>query len=493
MPEITYKDFEKHLKKVPEEPEGTLPQVYLFHGEELLYKKAFASFVEKMIPPEDRSVNCEPVDGAPENIRDAVNRANTYSMLSGNKVIAVQETRIFYGKKEQGKLLEKAEAAIKKEDRKKASKFLMGLLGELKMRPEDIRDPEDVKALLDDGDDLSDTGWIVELAGYCVDNAISAPGGGQPDQFLENAVLKGFPPGNFMALTTDVVDRRKTLFKTIREKGVVVDCSVPKGNRKADRIVQEEVLKNRIASILGGSKKKLMPQAFTRLYDLTGFELRTFSNNLEKLVLYVGDRDVITPDDVTAVLERSKQDPIYELTGAVSDRDAAKALMLMDSLLQAGMHYLQVFTAIVNQVRKLIRIKSFMLSPQGRAWQNGMPYNAFTARALTAMEDYDRNLKELYEKWNETLTQDPTRDGEKKKGKKKAKALKVPTDILSAPNPKNPYPIYLTLKKADNFKMEELTELYAHLANTDIRLKRSAQDPKIVLEETILKICRPRK
>ena len=44
---------------------------------------------------------------------------------------------------------------------------------------------------------------------------------------------------------------------------------------------------------------------------MTGFDLRTFINNLEKLIAYTGERKNITKDDVKSVLERTRIDPIY--------------------------------------------------------------------------------------------------------------------------------------------------------------------------------------
>jgi DNA polymerase-3 subunit delta len=123
-----------------------------------------------------------------------------------------------------------------------------------------------------------------------------------------------------------------------------------------------------------------------------------------------------------------------------------------------------------------------------------MPYNAFTSRVLPSMQDYDQELVELLMRWKDTLH--PGEEGMDEKGgkpaksKKKKKAQKVPPDLLTAANPKNPYPIYLTLKKTEKFRMEELTDIYVLLGHTDMKLKRSVQDPKIVLEEVILKICR---
>jgi DNA polymerase-3 subunit delta len=78
--------------------------------------------------------------------------------------------------------------------------------------------------------------------------------------------------------------------------------------------------------------------------------------------------------------------------------------------------------------------------------------------------------------------------GSPKKGKKnKAKAT---TDLLIAKNPKNPYPIYLLLKKSDGFSKDKLISAVEVLAEADKKLKTSAQSPKLVLEKAILSVCK---
>ena len=69
------------------------------------------------------------------------------------------------------------------------------------------------------------------------------------------------------------------------------------------------------------------------MLEMTGFDLRTFSSNLDKLISYVGDRTEISIDDVETVLQRTKKDPLYELTNAVSERNAPQAIFFLDSLL----------------------------------------------------------------------------------------------------------------------------------------------------------------
>jgi DNA polymerase III subunit delta len=493
MPEIKYKDLGTHLKEIKAPSGSHSPQAYLFYGEELLYKKAFELFLDTLMPPADRAAGYEPVDGAPESIRDAINKVNTYAMLSGNKIVAVQESRLFYGNQAKDKLIDKAKEAFQREDLPKAAKYVLSLLGQHQFSLDDMTKQENLSTLLPDERLKTETRWLQEIVRYCVEKGLSVPSSDRPDQVLATAIEKGFPRGNCFVLTTDLVDKRRALFKCFKDKGLVVDCSVPKSDRRADRMIQEEVLRNRMTDILEKSKKRMAPRAFALLHEMTGFDLRTFSSNLEKLVLFIGERPEITEEDVKSVLERSKQDPIYALTGAISDRNPEQSLKLLDSLLKTGIHPLQAFTAIVNQLRKLILVKYFIKSPHGREWQPAMPYNGFTARVLPAMTAYDEVLVELLSKWDGMLSEDDAEgssDDEGGKKKKKKKKQKLPTDLMVAANPKNSYPIYLTLKKADNFSMAELTALYISLSDTDLKLKRSAMNPKLVLEETILRICK---
>jgi DNA polymerase-3 subunit delta len=72
-------------------------------------------------------------------------------------------------------------------------------------------------------------------------------------------------------ITTDLVDKRRTLYKTIRENGLVVDCAVPKGDRKADRTVQDAALDAAVEDVLRDSGKRMDPAVRRVMYDMTGF------------------------------------------------------------------------------------------------------------------------------------------------------------------------------------------------------------------------------
>jgi DNA polymerase III subunit delta len=493
MPEIKYKEFENHLKKLSQDSnQESFAQACLIYGEELLCKKSFESLIEKLLPGDAQRHNFETVDGAKDAIYDAVNSMNTYSLLSGPKVVAVPEARIFYGKQENTKLLNKAKEAYERDNKKKAGQYIKSLLEQLQLTFEDVSSEDGIEHLIPKGSEKASYDWLKSIVSDAIAEGLQTSSGGQPETVLQNAIEKGFPKGNYLVLTTDLVDKRRSLFKIFKTNGFVIDCSVPKGNRKVDRMVQEEVLRDRMQGLLKKHRKSMDSRAFFRLYEMTGFDLRTFSNNLEKLILYVGERPNITSEDIEKTLSRTKLDPIYEFTNAVSDRNLDQALSSLSSLFSSDIHPLQIFTAVVNHFRKVLMAKSFVQSQYGRSWQPGIPFNVFKTEVLSHIPEYDQQVLSQQEAWHQVKTPSKTVEASKaknrvtKKPKKKSKQL---TDMMVAPNPNNPYPIYQMLKKSDNFTMDQLFDLYSDFNKADMELKRSGQTPSLILEKILFRIC----
>jgi DNA polymerase III subunit delta len=76
--------------------------------------------------------------------------------------------------------------------------------------------------------------------------------------------------------------------------------------------------------------------AARELVDALGSDMMLVANELEKLVLYVGDKKRITLGDVETMVLAAKQRSLYELTDAISAKDRARALEMMDAMLNTG-------------------------------------------------------------------------------------------------------------------------------------------------------------
>jgi DNA polymerase-3 subunit delta len=72
------------------------------------------------------------------------------------------------------------------------------------------------------------------------------------------------------------------------------------------------------------------------LVDALGGDMMMISNELEKLMLYVGTKNRITLGDVETMVLAAKQRSLYELTDAISAKDRVRALEVLDAMLSSG-------------------------------------------------------------------------------------------------------------------------------------------------------------
>ena len=78
------------------------------------------------------------------------------------------------------------------------------------------------------------------------------------------------------------------------------------------------------------------PDAARELADALGADMMLISQELEKLVLYAGVKKHVTLGDVETMVLAAKQRSLYELTDAISAKDRARALSLLQGLLNAS-------------------------------------------------------------------------------------------------------------------------------------------------------------
>lgn len=420
MSVIKHNDIHKHFKEIsPQSASGFYP-VYLVYGEEMLVKNIIQFLLEYLLPEPAKKYGYEAYEGTSDNILTAIQQLNTYSLLDKGKVVALIDCPLFTASP-------KGAAPDK----------------------------------------------IEEMDGSTQ---------GDSSELLAAAITDTFPQEHYLIITTDTVDKRRRLYKTVNDNGLIVDCSVPKGDRQADKIAQDTVLRESMQTLLKQHDKILDASAYAALCEMTGFDLRTFLNNLGKLIDYVGDRKQITVEDVGFVLERTKQDPIYAFTNAISERNAGQSIFYMDSLLRNGYHELQLLAAGVNQFRKLLIMRLFVSDVMSDTWPKGLSFNEFREQIMPTIQEHDLQFKDRLKEWNLALNGHVQKaDGDQKQ--------RVRTDLLIAPNPKNAYPVYKQIQKAVTFTQEQLLRALRIFRNADLDLKSSGHTPRSIMANAILKIC----
>lgn len=458
--EIRYAELTAALER--REKKNGLPSLFLIYGEAFLCEAALERLVDTLGNPEE----WQPMNASEVHIRDVLEEVNTYSLLSSGKVVGFLDAKLFEGQNESQMMAEKARKAV---ERGKIQQGITPFLQYLAARGLDfgklLGKSRGKKGLPEE------EAWMQPLLEACAAKGIQGSATENEADLLSHALERGFPAGHYLVVTLKGVDKRRTLYKKLLEKACFIDCTVPAGNRRQDREARDEVMRTLLVRVLGKAGKTIEPRASAKLMELTGFDLRALSSGLEKLVDFVGEKSAIRLQDVDEVLVRTRQDPIFTFTGAAADRNFGEAMTLLSFLVKDGMHPLQLLSALVNQFRKLLFAKDFLLSENGKAWTRGISYDAFSNRVLPLLLAHEAELSALGTSWGEG-------------GDETGKSLE--TGI--AGNGKNPYPVYQTLLRAERFHGDSLCRVMVTLSEADLRIK-SGMDAKQVMESALMRIC----
>ncbi len=114
-----------------------------------------------------------------------------------------------------------------------------------------------------------------------------------------------------------------------------------------------------INSRLKNTGKKISPEALEFLVTNTNPTLRSLNNELEKLLLHIGDRDEIKLDDVKFISGASRDYNVFELQKAVGARNLKRSLEILENMLAADRAEMLIMTIIAryfNILWKLIDI-----------------------------------------------------------------------------------------------------------------------------------------
>ena len=490
MGKVAYKDIKSFYQKCKQEladANGRFSSaLFLIFGEEALYKEVLENLKELLLPTASDALNFEPLEGTDENFPEIIERANTFSLLSGPKVVAALDAQVFETKQNVSQMWQDARKSYDDQKLPGAARKLLRIMGLMGLSMADVSGENRYRALGLQNGQGDDHRWLEDILAYCAGQKLSVPRASDSAGLLQRAVEKGLPDGNYLIVTTATVDKRRSLYKAFLKNGMVIDCSVPKSDRRADRQVQTALLQEKLNTALAQSNKTMGSDAFEALVDLIGFDLRAFDTNLKKLINFVGDRNRITREDVNDALTRTKQDPIYTFTNAVSDRNLKEALFYLNTLMADGpgaMRPEQMLVAIHNQIRRLLVLKEFLKSTLGNSWYSGCPYNLFQQNVLPLIKEYDRMLLTRLEKW-QTLISESSSD--KAANKKKST---ITSDLLLASRGGSPYPVYLMLKKAERFSYRHLLGCIGYLSQADRQIKSGRTDKKLILEKLLIRIC----
>jgi DNA polymerase III subunit delta len=126
---------------------------------------------------------------------------------------------------------------------------------------------------------------------------------------------------------------------------------------QADRLKDSELIKKveNLFKISGTAIGKTELAAFCA--KISGMELETIENEIEKLISYTLGRD-IKKEDIDLMFQKSSDEDIFDLTNFISQRKAVEALDVLNNLFLKGEKGNIILSMVERQLRLLMLIRN---------------------------------------------------------------------------------------------------------------------------------------
>lgn len=159
--------------------------------------------------------------------------------------------------------------------------------------------------------------------------------------------MKQISPSACFVFVETEVDKRSKMYKAVKSAGRVVEFA-----RQTDAVLTKWIL-----SRIKRENKKITQRDMQRFLEKTGNDMENIEMELEKLLCYTLERDVITGEDVEAVCVTQTTGKIFEMVDNIAQKKQQEALELYYDLLALKEPPMRILFLIARQFRILLLAK----------------------------------------------------------------------------------------------------------------------------------------
>ena len=241
----------------------------------------------------------------------------------------------------------------------------------------------------------------------------------QPNNEQVNEFLEKYDGENFIIFEVyqNKLDERKKITKTLKKTSKLT---------KVEQMSEQEI-KNWIKNKLHENFKDIKQDALDLFIELTGINFNIVSQELEKIILFLGERTTINKKDVEEIINRSLEQNVFLLTEYIQKGEKYKAIQLIKDLIVMKEEPIKLLALITSNYRLYYQCK--ILSRKGYS------------------------------------------------GQQIAKTINV-----------HPYRVKLALNQVKHYQLTHLLNIIDQCAETDYKLKSSYMDKQLILELFILSL-----
>lgn len=143
------------------------------------------------------------------------------------------------------------------------------------------------------------------------------------------------------------IDKRSKLYKAVKKAGRIVEFTTQ----------TEDLLIRWVLTRIKKEGKNITGSVMQLFLSKTGSDMGNIDMELEKLLCYCMDKDVIEAEDVEAVTTEQTTNKIFEMVNAIAEHNQRKALDLYYDLLTLKEPPMRIMYLISRQFQILLNIK----------------------------------------------------------------------------------------------------------------------------------------
>lgn len=159
--------------------------------------------------------------------------------------------------------------------------------------------------------------------------------------------LKELPDTTIVIFVEMEVDKRNKLYKLVKDQGTISEMNG----------LDEQNLKLFISSLLKAEGKRITENTITHFMDRTGSDMEHMRNEVAKLASYTGDRDLITIEDIDAIVTVQITGKIFQMIDAIASKQQDRALSMYYELLALREKPMSILFLITRHFNILLKVR----------------------------------------------------------------------------------------------------------------------------------------
>lgn len=159
--------------------------------------------------------------------------------------------------------------------------------------------------------------------------------------------MVSLPETTYFIFVEEDVDKRSKLFKAAVKCGNAIEF-----NKQTD-----ETLMKWVGNRISKEGKNITQAAYQSFISKTGSDMQNIDRELEKLLCYCMDKEVIEPEDVEAITTEQISNKVFEMVDAIASHKQKQAMDLYYDLLALKEAPMRILFLITRQFQILLTVK----------------------------------------------------------------------------------------------------------------------------------------